>query len=190
MVIGQCHCDLTKHVWLWVVILVLHIYLDFPLSKPSFLSPHSISLSSRAHLSVIWRMGLQHRGQGTRCSGCYCHGDLYHDAGPGATHLDKVKLPWDTWQEELQHRPLQGNTEVSQTLRSGWVMEEAGQRVSDVQCVCKYVKQDPVCLAFVTRRSRPIKIWISCWCVVHEAVMLMYAETPVGATEPVCQTSE
>lgn len=74
----------------------------------------SLSLFPRAYLGVIWRMGLQYRGQGTWCSGCHCHGDLHHDAGPGATHPAEVKLPRDTWQKGLQHRPLQGNTEVSQ----------------------------------------------------------------------------
>ncbi len=74
----------------------------------------SLSVLPRAYLCVIWRMGLQHRGQGTWCSGCHCYGDLHHDAWPRATHPAKVKLPWDTWQKKLQHRPLQGNTQVSQ----------------------------------------------------------------------------
>lgn len=83
-----------------------------------FLSPHfsllcSLTISHRAYLSVIWRMGLQHRGQGTWCSGCHCYSNLYHDTGSRATHHAEVKLPRDTWQEELKHRPLQGNTEVS-----------------------------------------------------------------------------
>lgn len=85
------------------------------LSIHSFLSPHfslfcSLTISPRDYLSVIWRMGLQHRGQGTRCSGCHCYSNLYHDTGSRATHHAEVKLPRDTWQEELKHRTLQGNT--------------------------------------------------------------------------------
>lgn len=73
----------------------------FPLSMHPLLSPHSISPFPRAYLGVIWRMGLQHRGQGTWCSSCHCHGDLHHDAGPGSAHSAEVELPRDAWQKEL-----------------------------------------------------------------------------------------
>lgn len=59
-------------------------------------------------------MGLQHRGQGARRSGCYSHSYLYNDTGPRATHADEVQLPRHAGQEGLQHRPLQGNPQVSQ----------------------------------------------------------------------------
>lgn len=74
----------------------------------------------RAYLSVIWRMGLQHRGQGAWCSGCHCYSNLHHDSGPGATHPAEVKLPWDTRQKGLQHRPFQGNPKVSHCCGDSW----------------------------------------------------------------------
>lgn len=86
------------------------LHVNSPLHHSLFLS---LSVSPRAYLSVVWRMGLQHRGQGTWCSSCHRHGNLHHDAGSGATHPAEVELPRDTWQKELQHWPLQGNPEVS-----------------------------------------------------------------------------
>lgn len=111
-----------------------YFFLFFPLWKCNLplTSLHlSLSLSlfvfPRAYLSVIWRMGLQHRGQGTWCSGCHCYGDLHHDAGPGATHPAKVKLPRNTWQKELQYWPLQGNPEVSQCWGDAWSGESRSE---------------------------------------------------------------
>lgn len=77
----------------------------------------SFFVDLRADLSVIWRMGLQHRGQSAWCSGRDCYSNFHHDLGPRATHPAKVKLPGDTWQKELKPRTLQGNTEVSKVMQ-------------------------------------------------------------------------
>lgn len=69
-------------------------------------------------------MGLQHRGQSAWCSGRDCYSNFHHDLGPRATHPAKVKLPGDTWQKELKHRTLQGNTEVSKVMQGQGKMEQ------------------------------------------------------------------
>lgn len=87
-----------------------------------FLSPRLSAFPPlRAYLCVIWRMGLQHRGQGAWCSECHCHSHLDHEGGPSATRPAQVKLPRDTWQKSLQHGILQRNLEVSQRCYDeGW----------------------------------------------------------------------
>lgn len=124
LILSQCFCHFSSSSKMLSFLYIpppqgyfsFHI---FAMEIYAFVSPHSLSLSlslsvfPRAYLGVIWRMGLQHRGQGTWCSGCHCHGNLHHDTGPGATHYAKVKLPRDTWQKEFQYWPLQRNTEVS-----------------------------------------------------------------------------
>lgn len=127
-------------------------------------------------------MGLQHRGQGTWCSGCHCYGDLHHDAGPGATHPAKVKLPRNTWQKELQYWPLQGNPEVSQCWGDAWSGESRSEGMGytytnmgkvNWKCGRKITSPNKVNQTEFTNCRKPCQtlVFSTCWSVAHGAVV-------------------
>lgn len=76
---------------------------------------HSLLISPRSALGVLWWVGLRLRGSSSRRCGYHHHGNVHHDDGPGTSHSAKVRMPRSSWQEDSHLRQPQRSAQVKVT---------------------------------------------------------------------------